>query len=134
MSSKPRWTKAEDAIIIENQKKKRAEIVSLLRASGFERTENAISRRYQRLGICRRATPIPRVRKAKRPLTVAEQVRLNALEALILEARARIEAGVLRPEKPGSPAVQAVDIVLRGCNANPGILDELVEITREESV
>lgn len=25
MSSKPRWTKAEDAIIIENQKKKRAE-------------------------------------------------------------------------------------------------------------
>ena len=133
MSSKPRWTKAEDAIIIENQTRKRAEIVSLLRASGFERTENAISRRYQRLGICRRATPKPRMGKAKRPLTPTEQTRFDMLEALILGTRARIEAGELRPENPGSPAMQAVDIVLRGCNANPGILDELVEITREES-
>ena len=52
----------------------------------------------------------------------------------ILKTKAMIEARELRPENPGSPAMQAVDIVLRGwCNANPGILDELVEITREES-
>lgn len=133
MSSKPRWTRAEDAIIIENQKKKRAEIVRLLRALGFERTGIAISRRYQRLGICRRATPNPRMGKAKRPLTSVERARFDLLEALILKTKAMIEARELRPENPGSPAMQAVDIVLRGCNANPGILDELVEITREES-
>ena len=133
MSSKPRWTKAEDAIIIENQKQKRAEIVRLLRASGFERTENAISRRYQRLGICRRATPKPRMGKAKRPLTVAERARFDLLEALILKTKAMIEARELQPEKRGSPTIQAVDMVLRGCNQNPGVLDEFVAITRGES-
>jgi len=126
-----RWTKAEDTILIENQKCKRAEIVKMLQAAGFpERTQNAISRRYQRLGICRRAMPTPRMGKAKRPLTPTEQTRFDMLEALILGTRARIEAGGLRPENPGSPAMQAVDIVLRGCNANPGILDELVVVTQ----
>ena len=132
MSEKRRWTEIEDEILVKNQTRKLREIVQVLNAAGFERSESAVSQRYQKLGIRRRAVP-KSVARQRRPLTSAERARFDLLEALILKTKAMIEACELRPENPGSPAMQAVDIVLRGCNANPDILDELVEITREEN-
>lgn len=126
-----KWQPAESRIVWDNQHMQYGEIAQLLQAAGYLRDAEMVRSHLKTLK--KRQTQRPRAQQHTRPSGIDDRARYAVLEALILEARARIESGVLRLEKPGSPAVQAVDIVLRGCNANPGILDELVVMMREES-
>lgn len=122
------WTKTEDRILLNNHAELTyREIAQLLQVAGYTRSEDAIGGRLRALRKSRYH------KYHTHPVTRTEQIRYNVLESAIIRTRNRILSGELRTEQPGSPAVQAVDIVLRGCNQNPGILDELVEITREES-
>ncbi len=125
MSEKRRWTEIEDEILVKNQTRKLREIVQVLNAAGFERSESAVSQRYQKLGIRRRAVP-KSVERQRRPLTPAEEARFGVLGCVLRSTRDRIASGELRTAGGASPAAEAVDIILSGINANPGILDELV--------
>ncbi len=124
-----KWQPAESRIVWDNQDLKCREIAELLESAGYARNANMVRSHLNTLKR-REAKRLERQQRPN-PFRADEQARYRALESIILEALARIEAGELRPEVAGDPTAQAVDIVLKGCRANPGILDELIAVRRE---